>query len=181
MNFLSSNHYIDNTVFTLFALIFTLFLSYSIKRTIDFIFLNVKTRITHESLLARTRTIRGILKNIVDVVLFLIVGLVCLSQWGINISPILTGAGILGLAVSFGSQTLVKDLIAGFFIIFEDQFSVGDRVKIGTSEGKVYKITLRLTILEDKAGNLIYIPNSQITTVVREKSSKKSNIIRVHA
>jgi small conductance mechanosensitive channel len=83
-----------------------------------------------------------------------------------NITPLITGAGILGLAFSFGAQTLVKDLIAGFFIILENQYNVGDQVKLNTEEGVVDKITLRATVLKDKKGNLIYIPNSEIKKVV---------------
>jgi small conductance mechanosensitive channel len=122
------------------------------------------------TVLARTRTIRSLLKNLIDAVLLLITLLIILSSWGVNIIPILTGAGVLGLAFSFGAQTLVKDIIAGFFIILEDQFDVGDTVEIAKIEGEVYKMTLRVTVLKDKKENLIYIPNSQITTVKKLKS-----------
>ena len=71
------------------------------------------------------------------------------------------------MVVSLGSQSLVKDIVSGFFIISDNEFNVGDRVKIANYEGEVDKITLRTTILRDEKGNLIYIPNSQITTIVR--------------
>jgi small-conductance mechanosensitive channel len=92
-----------------------------------------------------------------------------LEKWGVNMTPFLTGAGILGLTFSFGAQSLAKDLISGFFIIFDNQFEVGDYIKVGTLEGEVKKITLRQTILKDKNDNLILIPNSQITSVVKIK------------
>ena len=92
-----------------------------------------------------------------------------LTSLGFNITPLLTGAGILGLAISFGAQTLVKDLISGFFILFENQFNVGDTIKIDTFEGIVYKITFRTTILKNKDNNFIYIPNSNTQKVIVKK------------
>jgi small conductance mechanosensitive channel len=114
----------------------------------------------------RLRTIRSLLKNIASYALFIIFLFLILQEIGMNITPLITGAGILGLAFSFGAQTLVKDLIAGFFIILENQYNVGDQVKLNTEEGVVDKITLRATVLKDKKGNLIYIPNSEIKKVV---------------
>ncbi len=147
----------------------TLLLSILSKKTIDAVVSGVQKSKLNSFVLAKTKTVRLLLKNIIDIFLFLIAVLVILAHWGINITPILTGAGILGLAISFGAQTLVKDIIAGFFIIAEDQFNVGDRVKIGNLEGEVYQVTLRLTILKDKKENLIYIPNSQISSVIKLK------------
>jgi small conductance mechanosensitive channel len=140
-----------------------------LKKAIDAIFAGVKRRIMQERTLAKTRTARSLIKKIIDIALFLTVLLMILSQWGVNILPILTGASILGLAISFGAQTLIKDFISGFFILLEDQFNLGDRVKINNFEGEVYSLGLRVTILKDSKGNLIYIPNSQIATVVRLK------------
>jgi small conductance mechanosensitive channel len=158
----------NNRFLTSFFIIIAYFIcSFIFKKMIDGLFLGIKKKVKEEKILAKTKTLRGILKNIIDTILFFIALLIILSQFGINITPILTGAGILGLAISFGSQTLVKDLIAGFLILIENQFNVGDWVKIGNFEGEVYKITLRLTILKDEKNNLIYIPNSQITTVIR--------------
>lgn len=166
--------YLNNLTFSVIALVVTYVLSLVIKVGIDFIFGNIKKRISHETLLAKTRTIRSLLKSVIDIVLFLTVILIVLSRWDINIVPILTGAGILGLAISFGAQTLVKDIISGIFIILEDQFSVGDMIKVDKYEGEVHRITLRLTVLKDKKGNVIYIPNSQITSLVRFTKSSSS-------
>lgn len=163
------NTNLDRVIFSVIILIFSFVSSVLIKKSIDAVFSGVKKRINQERTLAKTRTARLLLNNIFDCILFLITLLIILSRWGVNIIPILTGASILGLAISFGAQTLVKDLISGFFILFEDQFNIGDRVKIGSFEGEVYRMTLRLTVLKDAKGNLIFIPNSQITTVVRLK------------
>lgn len=171
MDVILNDPFLRKIVFSLGVLIGIFVVSFFIKRGIDITFGRVKRRLTSDSIIAKTRTLRHLLKNIVDLVTFATGILLILSNWDIDIMPILTGAGILGLAVSFGSQTLIKDLISGFFIILEDQFNLGDEVKIGTFEGKVERITLRLTVLRDKGGNLIYIPNSQIESVVRRSSS----------
>ncbi len=167
MRSLADNFYINRISFSLIVLGVTLVFSLLSKRCIDFIFTNVGRRVAQKTILARTKTIRTLLKSIIDVTLFSIAFLIILSHWGINIAPILTGAGIVGLVVSLGSQSLVKDIVSGFFIISDNEFNVGDRVKIANYEGEVDKITLRTTILRDEKGNLIYIPNSQITTIVR--------------
>jgi len=167
----TNDSYLNRLIFSAGALIITILVSGILKKTIDLVFGRLHTRVSNVAVLARTRTIRLLLKNLIDAVLLLITLLIILSSWGVNIIPILTGAGVLGLAFSFGAQTLVKDIIAGFFIILEDQFDVGDTVEIVKVEGEVYKMTLRVTVLKDKKENLIYIPNSQITTVKKLKSS----------
>lgn len=129
-------------------------------------------KIQNESLVRKTKTLKSFIDSIIYAVVAFVILFFILELWDVNITPLLTGAGILGLAASFGAQTLIKDLISGFFIIFENQFNVGDEVKIGAFQGKVKKINLRQTILEDKKGNLIFIPNSQITTLVKLKKEE---------
>lgn len=166
-----ADFYLDRLFFIVGVLIVTFILSYFFKKSTDLIFTGVKKRISHSGFLAKTRTIRSLLKNIIDVVLLLIAVLIILSKMGVNITPILTGAGLMGLAFSFGAQSLVKDLIGGFFIIAENQFNIGDRIIINKIEGEVSKMTLRLTVLRDKNGNLVYIPNSQISVVTKLANS----------
>jgi small conductance mechanosensitive channel len=84
---------------------------------------------------------------------------------GINITPILASAGVVGLAVGFGAQSLVKDVISGFFILFEDQYGVGDVVDIDGKSGLVERMNLRITQLRNTAGELITIPNGSIKIV----------------
>lgn len=158
--------YLAKLIFSVGALIVAAIISFIVKKSIDVVFSRINT-------VGRTRTLRSLLKNILDIIVFLTVILIILSRWDIDIFPLLTGAGIAGLAISFGAQTLVKDIISGFFIIFENQFSVGDRVKVGDYEGMVEEVTLRLTILRDKNNHLIYIPNSQITTVTKYQEKVK--------
>lgn len=90
---------------------------------------------------------------------------VVLGQLGINLGPILAAAGILGLAVGFGAQTLVQDVISGFFLLVEDQVRVGDVVQIGDKGGLVERITLRLIVLRDVSGNVHYIRNGKVDIV----------------
>lgn len=159
--------YFGDAIFAATVLFVNLVISMFIKKIIDLIFRGVKSRNLSSHFVSKTRTIRGLLKNILDIVFLIISTLVILSHWGVDIRPVLAGAGIVGLAISFGSQTLIKDLLSGIFIITEDQFNIGDMVKIGDHIGKVEKFTLRITVLRNNENNLIYIPNSQILTVIR--------------
>ena len=115
---------------------------------------------------ARVRTLLPLLRTIILVVLTVMVGLVVLSQIGINITPLLAGAGVIGLAVGFGSQKLVQDVINGLFILAEDTVSVGDVVKIGEDSGVVEDISIRHIRLRDMAGSVITVPFSEVKTVV---------------
>lgn len=154
----------------LIKIVFIFFLGFVsntfLQRSINVFFSNLEKKSILVSYRQRLKTLKTLLKSIVSVLIFIVLFLMIFYEFGFNIHPILTGAGILGLAVSFGAQTLIKDLIAGFFIILENQYNVGDFVKIGDTQGKVYKITLRMTVLKDKQDNLIYIPNSEIKKVI---------------
>ena len=88
-----------------------------------------------------------------------------------NIGPILAGVGVLGLAVSFGAQSMVKDMIAGFFILLEDQFRVGDVVAIAGVSGIVERITLRIVVLRDLEGVVHVIPNGDVGVVSNKTRS----------
>jgi len=115
----------------------------------------------------RVKTLRGLVKNIIGIAIWSIAFVMILSKWGVNIVPILTGAGILGLAIGFGSQTLVKDIVTGFFILLENQYNVGDYVEITGVKGRVRRMNLRTTILKDEDGTISIIPNSAIVKVVK--------------
>lgn len=113
----------------------------------------------------RTETLRHIVRSISRVILTVIVLLTVSSELGFDIGPILASAGIAGLAVGFGAQSLVKDVISGFFILLEDQYGVGDVVKIGDLSGSVERMTLRATVLRNLEGQVHVIPNGNINTV----------------
>jgi moderate conductance mechanosensitive channel len=112
----------------------------------------------------RAQTIASLLKGVGKIVILLFTIILTLNQF-IDIAPLLAGAGILGLAVSFGSQSLVKDVISGFFILMENQFAIGDVIEVAGLSGGVEKMTLRVVMLRDIHGVLHIIPNGQITTV----------------
>ena len=113
----------------------------------------------------RTETLRHIIRSVSRTVLILLVLLTISSEFGFNIGPVLASAGIVGLAVGFGAQSLVKDVISGFFILFEDQFGVGDVVKIGDFSGVVERMTLRATVLRNLEGQVYVVPNGNIQHV----------------
>ena len=113
----------------------------------------------------KANTLAGVLKNICKYVFYFIGIVTILDLFGIKTTSILATAGIGGLAIGFGAQSLVKDVITGFFILFENQFSVGDYVKIGEYEGIVEEMGLRTTRLRSPSGELHIIPNSNIQIV----------------
>jgi moderate conductance mechanosensitive channel len=112
----------------------------------------------------RGKTISQLLRSVGRVVI-LVIALLLTFNIFIDIGPILAGAGILGLAVSFGAQSLVKDVISGFFILFENQFAIGDVIEAGGKSGVVEKMTLRVVVLRDLQGTMHVIPNSEIKVV----------------
>src|SRR6478672_2550003 len=113
----------------------------------------------------RARTAAKLVRNVGRAVLTVVAVLMVLNQLDFNISPLLASAGVVGLAVSFGSQNLVRDYVTGFFLQLEHQFALGDVIRIGAVEGTVENITLRLVYLRDATGALHIIPNGQITQV----------------
>src|SRR3954449_1794343 len=112
----------------------------------------------------RGRTISQLLRSVGRVVIITMAVLLTFNVF-INIAPILAGAGILGLAISFGAQSLVRDIISGFFILMENQFAVGDVIEAAGKNGVVEKMTLRVVVLRDLEGTRHVIPNGQLTVV----------------
>lgn len=114
----------------------------------------------------RADTLTSVMDNMARVLIAAFFLVTVLSEFGVNIGPLLTGAGIAGLAVGFGAQALVKDMISGFFILMENQFSVGDIISVGTHSGTVERMTLRVTLVRDSEGKAHFIPNGAISDVV---------------
>lgn len=129
-------------------------------------FLSVKEGKKNKKDPRHIRTLNRLLKSMLTYVLLFVLGTMFLSLLGIPIASILAGAGILGLAIGFGAQSLVKDFISGFFILFENQYAVGDMVKAGSAEGIVEEIGLRTTVIKAFSGEFFIIPNGKIDTVV---------------
>ncbi|WP_367018549.1 mechanosensitive ion channel family protein [Priestia koreensis] len=113
----------------------------------------------------RETTLIRLLHNVLSYIVYFVALMMILEALGIKVQALLAGAGIVGLAVGFGAQNLVRDIITGFFIIFEDQFSVGDYVRITNFEGTVEEIGLRTTKIKSWTGELHILPNGSINEV----------------
>jgi len=113
----------------------------------------------------RVQTFGSVVRYIVDAVVISTAIIMVIREFGIDVRPILAAAGVVGLAVGFGSQKLVQDIISGFFILLEDQVRVGDVVEIGGKSGVVEKVNLRLVVLRDLHGNVHFIRTGQIDMV----------------
>ena len=113
----------------------------------------------------RAKTMGDLLKSMITGILVAIIGTMVLSELDVNIAPIIASAGIIGLALGFGAQSLVKDFLSGIFMIFEDQYGVGDVVDIGNAVGTVEAVSLRVTRLRDLSGTVWYVPNGEILRV----------------
>jgi small-conductance mechanosensitive channel len=127
----------------------------------------------------RSKTISRVLRNTIGIVIGILVLFTILAEIGINIGPALASLGILGLAVGFGAQNLVKDIINGLFILIENPYGVGDVVKVAGIAGLVEEINLRRTILRDLDGIVHYVPNGEIniaSNLTREFSRVNMNI-----
>ena len=118
-----------------------------------------------QRLVLRLSTFSQVIKGVVAVLILGITILVVLSWLGVRVAPLIAGAGLIGFAISFASQSLIKDIINGFLVLVEDQYGVGDVITVGTMSGFVETMNLRITQLRATDGQLITIPNSQITIV----------------
>jgi small-conductance mechanosensitive channel len=113
----------------------------------------------------RAITLAGIFKGVSKIVIVLIAGLTILDILGINTAPLIAGAGVAGLAISFGAQNLIRDFISGFFILLENQYRIGDVIRAAGVSGQVEDMNLRITVLRDLEGVAHFIPNGEIKVV----------------
>ncbi|MFY9594545.1 MAG: mechanosensitive ion channel family protein, partial [Caldicoprobacterales bacterium] len=126
------------------------------------------------------QTLKALTKSVLRYTVYFVAGLMILGELGVNTSSILATAGIGGLAIGFGAQSLVKDVITGFFIIFEDQYGVGDVIKIQDITGTVEEIGLRITKIRGFKGDVNIIPNGQITVVTNYSRENSAAIVDVN-
>lgn len=120
----------------------------------------------------RAETLGHIIVSVGNVIIYAILLFMILNVFGVDIRPILAGAGVIGLAIGFGAQSLVKDFVSGLFVLVEDQYGIGDKVKIGSFEGTVARITMRSTALRDEEGRMYYISNGLIKDVTNYSQAK---------
>ena len=125
----------------------------------------------------RARTLSAVIQNFMTVLIVGIAVLMVLNEFQLDITPILTGAGIVGLAVGFGAQTLVRDIISGFFLILENQVRVGDEAAINGTPGLVEAINLRTIVLRDIEGTVHVFPNGAINTLANRSKDYSYYVI----
>lgn len=119
----------------------------------------------------RARTIGTVLTSTFTAFIWVIAFGMILGEFGFDLGPVIASAGVIGVAIGLGAQSLVKDVLSGIFMLVEDQYGVGDVVKVGDVEGSVEKVGLRITTVRDASGTLWYLRNGDIL-VVGNKSKK---------
>ena len=117
------------------------------------------------NIIRRTKTIENVVNLVAKIILYSIILLMVLDLFGVKIGPLLAGAGIVGLALGLGAQRLLQNFFGGFFILIDDQFDIGDKVKINGVEGEVIKMSIHSTVIKGKNGQIVYLPNGTINEV----------------
>ena len=162
-------HRLGTSISTLFKItaiiIIALLLTNLIRRAINLFGYEIAKNSRDQDAVTRANTLGRVFRYIASVTIYLIAFMLILSELKINIAPILGAAGIVGVAIGFGAQSLVKDYVGGLFILIEDQIRQGDSIKIEGYEGTVEEITLRYVRLRDYDGFVHFIPNGQIRIV----------------
>ncbi len=127
----------------------------------------------------RRQTIMHSLRVVINVIIWVLAGLMVLTELGVKVGAIIAGLGVVGVAVGFGAQNLVKDILGGIFIVLEDQMRLGDVVKLGDVTGTVEKISLRTTVIRSLSGHLITVPNGEIKLVENMTHDWSRAIVKV--
>ena len=113
----------------------------------------------------RARTIGSVLTSILNAVVWIVATAMVLGEFGFNLGPVIASAGVIGVAIGLGAQTLVRDILSGIFMLIEDQYGVGDEITTLEIEGVVEKVGLRITTIRDKKGTLWYVRNGEILVI----------------
>ncbi len=145
------------------AIFFNIFVQSFIKKIV---LKNIKTK--NKKAKKRTETLISIFVGTLRFVIAIAVLLMILPEFGVNIAALLAGVGVIGLAIGMASREIVADFLSGIFILIEDQYCIGDRIKVLNIEGEVTEITLRRTSIKDDTGLLHSICNSQIKTIAKK-------------
>lgn len=153
------------------AVILRALLLISVKKVVKGIVSGAKNKSVATGALAqarvvqRARTMGSVLGNLITWTVYTIAVTMILSELGVAVGALIAGAGIIGAALGFGAQNLVRDLLSGLFIVLEDQYGVGDKVDLGEASGVVENVGLRVTQLRDAKGTLWYVRNGEILRV----------------
>jgi small conductance mechanosensitive channel len=127
----------------------------------------------------RAETMGSLLKSIASIVIFAVFGITAIAELGYPVGPLLASAGVVGVALGFGAQSLVKDFLSGIFMIFEDQYGVGDSVDLGEAGGTVEAVGLRVTRLRDVEGTVWYVRNGEIIRVGNQSQNWARTVLDI--
>jgi small conductance mechanosensitive channel len=127
----------------------------------------------------RTRTLGSVLRHVASIAIWAVALMMVLAELGVSIGPLLAGAGIIGVALGFGAQSLVRDFLSGIFMLVEDQYGVGDVVDLGEASGVVEQVTLRVTVVRDVEGTVWYVPNGEIRRVGNKSQTWARTILDI--
>lgn len=156
--------YVGKKIFTVIAIVVTGFLCWHlIEKFIEDFFKSALSHQKSDNIKKRGATIAPLIKSTAKYIIWFFGIYLVLKEIGVDVTPIMAGAGIFALAIGFGAQNLVKDIVAGFFIIFEDQYNVGDYVTIEGISGTIEEISIRITKIRDLSGTMHVIPNGAIS------------------
>ncbi len=125
----------------------------------------------------RTETLGSVLRSLITAVVFGVGFLMVLSEFGVDLAPLLASAGVAGVALGFGAQSLVKDFLSGIFMLLEDQYGVGDLIDVGEATGTVEEVTLRVTKLRDPTGVAWYVRNGEIVRVANKSQGWSTAVV----
>lgn len=133
--------------------------------------------VTHERRRQRTETLGSVLSSLITAVIYGIALLMVLSEFDIDLAPLLASAGVAGVALGFGAQSLVKDFLSGIFMLLEDQYGVGDIIDTGEATGTVEDVTLRITKLRDPSGVAWYVRNGEIVRIANKSQGWSTAVV----
>lgn len=175
----SSEHGITIGVIILVMLILLALMRRISRRIANLLTLPTSSVSSSEERKQRVNTLSGVIDYVGTVVIYVVAVLMIMDEINVPVAPLLAGAGVVGLAIAFGAQSLIKDFFYGFLILFEGQYSVNDEVEIGSVIGKVERLTLRVTVVRDYQGFLHYIPNGQVTIVCNRSQGWSRSVVAI--
>jgi moderate conductance mechanosensitive channel len=149
------------------------------QRAIRAMRVRIASRLDDREAVQRAETLGRVFRYLAAVVVSLVAGMLVLGELGVSVAPILGAAGVVGVAVGFGAQSLVKDYFSGFFLLLENQIRQGDVVKLGEHAGLVEEVTLRYVQLRDYDGHVHFVPNGTISSVVNMSRGHAQAVIDV--
>ena len=165
LGFLSGDAALISTLRVVAIVVVGMLVYWFANRTVVALRARITAKLSDAEQIRRAETLGRVLRYVISVAIVLIVTLLILNQFGISIAPILGAAGVVGIAIGFGAQSLVRDYFNGIFLLLENQIAKGDVVTIVDKTGVVEDVTLRYVQLRDYEGSVHYIPNGLITTV----------------